>query len=78
MTTKNENDSKNRRLEFFKYRGHNSKCIDYFYILDVSKTINVLTLAVVGQGNILIKAILVIQANFHFFAAVFCKITSAS
>ena len=65
-------------MEFIKYRGHSSKYIDYVYISDVSKTINVLTLAVGGQGKILIKAILMIQANFHFFAAVFCKITSAS
>ena len=65
-------------MEFIKYRDHSSKYIDYFYISDASKTINLLNLAAVGQSDILIKAKLVVQANFHFFAAIFCKITSAS
>ena len=65
-------------MEFIEYRGHSSKYIDYVYISDASKSINLLNPAVVGQGDILIKATLVIQANFHFVAAIFCKITSAS
>ena len=61
-------------MEFIKYRGHRSKYIDYFYISDASNPINLLKLAVVvGKGDVLIKAIPVIQANFNFFRLCFAK-----